>query len=504
MSDTVSLLTARAEAAEEAIASLGAKLAKMEQPDVNLLRKENERLVARLKQLEGSSTSLSDSIGVEERAKQQGELVRKLKAEKADKAVIDEAVVKLKALKLEVEQKPQSNGSAAGEGGEDEVNPWDVQASSNKGIDYDKLIVRFGSTPIDQELLARFERVTGKKPHHFLRRGVFFSHRDLGVILDKVEKGEKFFLYTGRGPSSEAMHLGHLIPFLFTKWLQQVFQVPLVVQLTDDEKFFWKDLKQEEAMRLAWENVKDIIALGFDVDNTFIFADLSFIGQCPEFYQNMVKIQKCVTFNQVKGIFGFDDSSPIGKISFPAIQAAPSFSSSFPFIFGSTKNVPCLIPCAIDQDPYFRMTRDVAPRLGYLKPALLHSTFFPALQGAQTKMSASDENSSIFLTDTPKMIKTKINKYAFSGGKDTMEEHRAKGGDTDVDISYQYLTFFLEDDEKLEQLGSDYRSGLLLSGQMKAELISLLQPLVAEHQTRRKLVTDDVIKSFMAPRKLNF
>lgn len=54
------------------------------------------------------------------------------------------------------------------------------------------------------------------------------------------------------------------------------------------------------------------------------------------------------------------------------------------------------------------MTRDVAPRMGNLKPALIHSTFFPALQGAQSKMSASDPNSSIFLTDTDKQIKTKV------------------------------------------------------------------------------------------------
>jgi len=54
------------------------------------------------------------------------------------------------------------------------------------------------------------------------------------------------------------------------------------------------------------------------------------------------------------------------------------------------------------------MTRDVAPRMGCLKPALIHSTFFPALQGAQSKMSASDPNSSIFLTDTDKEIKTKV------------------------------------------------------------------------------------------------
>lgn len=62
----------------------------------------------------------------------------------------------------------------------------------------------------------------------------------------------------------------------------------------------------------------------------------------------------------------------------------------------------------IFKDPYFRMTRDVAPRMNCLKPALIHSTFFPALQGAQTKMSASDPTSSIFVTDSDKQIKDKV------------------------------------------------------------------------------------------------
>ncbi len=57
-----------------------------------------------------------------------------------------------------------------------------------------------------------------------------------------------------------------------------MFDVPLVIQLTDDEKFLWKDLKLEEARKLAIENAKDIIAIGFDVKKTFIFADLNFVG----------------------------------------------------------------------------------------------------------------------------------------------------------------------------------------------------------------------------------
>ncbi|XP_075874047.1 tryptophan--tRNA ligase, cytoplasmic isoform X1 [Nelusetta ayraudi] len=460
-----------------------------------------------------------------EKLTEQGDQVRALKTAKANKEEIDVAVQLLLKLKLEYKQvtgqeykagcpPPENlvapdNGPAAAAGDNDDddddtVDPWNVSTTNAKGVDYDKLIVRFGSSKVDQELLNRMEKVAGQKLHRFLRRGIFFSHRDMNQILDSYEKQKSFYLYTGRGPSSEAMHVGHLIPFIFTKWLQDVFDIPLVIQLTDDEKYLWKDLTLEECNRFSMENAKDIIACGFDVNKTFIFSDLDYMGASREFYRNVVKVQKHVTFNQVKGIFGFSDSDCIGKISFPAIQAAPSFSNSFPQIFGNRKDIACLIPCAIDQDPYFRMTRDVAPRIGYPKPALLHSTFFPALQGAQTKMSASDANSSIFLTDTPKQIKNKINKHAFSGGKDTVEEHRKHGGNAEVDVSFMYLTFFLEDDDELEKIKQDYTSGALLTGELKKILIETLQPMIAQHQERRKQVTDETVKLFMTPRPLNF
>jgi tryptophanyl-tRNA synthetase len=380
----------------------------------------------------------------------------------------------------------------------DQVDPWTVRTSNAKGIDYDKLIVQFGSERITPELIARFEKLIGKQAHYWLRRGYFFSQREFSQILDLYEARKPFYIYTGRGPSS-GMHFGHLIPFMFTKWLQDVFQVPVVIQLTDDEKFLWKDLDLEEARRYTDDNVKDIIAVGFDPKRTFIFSDLEYVGKM---YPTIVRIQKCVTTNQVKGIFGFNESHNIGQIAFPAIQAAPSFSSAFPHIFNGKTDVPCLIPCAIDQDPYFRMTRDVAPRLGYHKPALIHSKFFPALQGKTAKMSSSDPNSAIFLTDTPDDIETKIKKHAYSGGRANMKEFKKLGADLEVDIPFQYLEFFLEDDAELEQIRQKYGKAEMLTREVKSRLIEVLTKLLKQHQQARQAITTEQFLDFFALKHL--
>jgi tryptophanyl-tRNA synthetase len=105
---------------------------------------------------------------------------------------------------------------------EQRITPFDVSGGVDASgkllpVDYGKLIQQFGATPISPILLKRFEQVTGKKPHRYLRRGIVFSHRDLEKILDRYEKGQPFYLYTGRGPSSGSLHVGHAIPFEFTK-----------------------------------------------------------------------------------------------------------------------------------------------------------------------------------------------------------------------------------------------------------------------------------------------
>lgn len=383
------------------------------------------------------------------------------------------------------------------------VTPWEVEGAivdgEAVGIDYDKLIEQFGTNKINEATLERFEKATGHRPHRLMRRGMFFSERDLNTILDRYEHGQPFFLYTGRGPSSDSMHLGHMIPFMFTKWLQDVFDVPLVIELTDDEKFLFKpNLTIEDVKKFAKENAKDIIAAGFDVKKTLIFSDLQFMGGA--FYENVVKTSRQITTSTAKAVFGFQDSDCIGKIHFASIQISTSFSTSFPTIFGKThKPIPCLIPCAIDQDPYFRVCRDVAVKLKYPKPSLIHSKFFPALQGATSKMSASNASSTIYLSDTPNQVKNKINKHAFSGGRATKEEQIKYGGNPDIDVAYQYLSFFEDDDAKLEDIADKYRKGEMLTGELKKECIDILQEFVKSFQEKRAAVTDEILESFMNP-----
>lgn len=411
------------------------------------------------------------------------------------------------------------------EAAEEEDDEMVVNVEEVKGkIDYTKLVDKFGSTLIDDALLEQLKAETvgkGRVPtlHRFLRRGMFFSHRDLHNLLQAVSThNTPLYLYTGRGPSSESMHLGHLIPFLFTKWLQDAFDAPLVVQMTDDEKFIFKGVYDEQTgddldrfAALTIENARDIIACGFDYNKTFLFSDLDYVGRM---YPNIVRIWKAVTTNAVTHIFGFDGSANIGKVAFPAIQAAPSFASSFPTVLQANRESEhlCLIPCAIDQDPYFRMTRDIAHKLVLGKkhklagkPALIHSKFFPPLQGATGKMSSSDENSAIFLTDSAEDIKRKITHHSFSGGRETKAKQQEMGADLEIDVSYQWLRFFLEDDDELAQIGESYGSGkgdYWSTGSVKARLIEVLQKLVSEHQERRAKITDEEVRKWMKERSI--
>ncbi len=270
------------------------------------------------------------------------------------------------------------------------VTPYEVSGE----VDYDKLVKEFGVTKIDAKLAKKLE-----KTHPLLRRGTYFAHRDFDKWLDAYASKKKVSVITGRGPS-EKLHIGHLVPFLVAKSLQDEFDCEVFIPISDDEKFFVKpNLTFEQSLEYSRDNIIDIIALGFKPGKTFIFEDFVY----TDIYKYAAQVAKKITYSTSKAVFGLKPENNIGWSFYPAMQAAHIL---FPqFQRGAHISV---VPVGIDQDPFIRVTRDIAESFKFEKPAALHAKFVPSLIGG-AKMSSS-EGAMINLTDSPKEVETKIKK----------------------------------------------------------------------------------------------
>jgi tryptophanyl-tRNA synthetase len=361
------------------------------------------------------------------------------------------------------------------------ITPWEVEGE----IDYIRLIKEFGTQPISSDILEHFEKITGEI-HPMLKLHYFFSHRDLDIILQKIESGDKIYLYTGRGPSG-MVHMGHLMPWMFTKYLQDKFRSKLLFQLTDDEKFLYsQDLTREEVRRFTYENILDIISVGFDPNNTKIIVDTTHI---KHLYPVALEIAKRITLSTAKAVFGFSGSTNIGMIGFPPIQAAPCFLPSI--IEGNP--TPVLIPAAIDQDPYWRMTRDIAEKMGFYKPAQIHSKFLPSLDAPGGKMSSSKPETAIFTTDEPEVIDKKVSS-AYTGGQATVALQRLYGGNALGCPVFWYLRYFFDDQKESDERFVKCISGNLLCGECKSDLARESKSFIGNLKKRREKAKDCIQK----------
>src|SRR5919198_4261906 len=377
---------------------------------------------------------------------------------------------------------PEGNNrdQIAAKSSEFKVTPWEVEGD----IDYGKLVVKFGTQQITSELLQKIKTMTGEI-HPLLKLGYFFSHRDFDWILDKKSSGESFYLYTGRGPSG-MVHMGHLMPWIFTKYLQEKFDSKLLFQLTDDEKFLYsQDRTMKEIEHYTYENILDIIAMGFDPKKTKIVVNTKHI---QHLYPIAIAVAKRITFSTARAVFGFSNSTNIGMIGFPPVQAAPCF---LPSVI-ENKPTPVLIPAAIDQDPYWRMTRDVADRMGYYKPSQIHSKFLPGL-GISGKMSSSKPETALFTTDDPEVIEKKVSN-AFTGGQPTVELQRQLGGNAIECPVFWYLRYFFDTEKQSDERLLKCNSGNLLCGECKSDLAKESKSFIIEFQKRREKAKDNIDK----------
>lgn len=374
------------------------------------------------------------------------------------------------------------------------VTPWKVITKGQ--FNYEKLQNQFGLKPITPELITKLEEVTGRKPSHFLTREIFFAHQDFDKILEDKNNGKEIFIYTGRGPSRDHMHIAHLLPLVFTVEMQKALDCWAVVEISDEEKFIFKDGTLDEFMGYTESNAKDLIACGFNPEKTFIFSSFKY----ERYMRHLVTpINKIMSVHVSNKIYGFNDQSNVAQLSWPAYEIAPTLSGAFPHIFGDRK-LRCLVLCAVDQAPYFRIARDIAKLFDHPKPALLCSKFLVGLQGTGEKASSTGQVPPIFLNETPKEVANKIKRFAFSGGQETKIDHRKYGANLSVDVPYIYLYHFMKDEERLKQIAKDYSTGKMLTGEIKQIVTDVINNMLKEHQDERAKITPEIYEKYFTMR----
>lgn len=350
------------------------------------------------------------------------------------------------------------------------LDPWEIRGD----IDYAKLVKEFGLEPL-KDLPEEFTESI------LFRRGFVYAARDFKRILDRVKKDEPFVMMTGLMPTGK-FHIGHMMVALQMIFYQRL-GATCYIAVADIEAYHQRGQSLEESRRIAEEEyIRNYIALGLERERCHIYfqSDRHEDGEkAGAYYRLQELLAGHATFNEFRAVYG---SLTPGKIICSTLQASDMLHPQLPQFEG---RVPVVVPVGVDQDPHIRIARDMAKRYkghDFIQLSSTYHTFMPGLKGG--KMSSSDPNSFIALTDPPKTAKKKINKYAFSGGKESIEEHREHGGDPDIDVSYQYLRFFEEDDDRLQDIRERYEAGELLTGELKQILIEKLMVFLEEHQAR--------------------
>jgi len=354
------------------------------------------------------------------------------------------------------------------------VTPWEVEGDVN----YNKLIKEFGINPMPKLPSVFNENI-------LFKRKIVFAQRDFDRILSAIKNKKKFVMMTGLMPSGK-FHLGHAILAQQMIFYQKL-GAKIYIAAADLEAYNTRQKSLEELRKIAIEQyLKNYIAIGLNPKNCDFYFQSERSKEYKKsnaYYRLASNFSRYATFNEFKAVYG--EISP-GKMNASLLQASDMFHSQLPEFEGNP--LPVLIPVGSDQDPHIRLARGIGSRYKDYKFMQLSSSyhiFLPGLKGGG-KMSSSDESSFIAMDDSPKQVENKIKKYAFSGGRATLKEHKEKGGNPDVDVSYQYLSFFEENEIRLKKIHDNYKSGSLLTSELKQILIDKLNKFLKEHQERKE------------------
>ena len=340
--------------------------------------------------------------------------------------------------------------------------------------DNHKLVEKFGAKPISS---------LKKLPDFYaFKNDLIYSHRDFDKFYSALKKGEKCAIVSGVNASG-TLHIGHKVVFDTNLFFQKTYGVDVFIPISDDESYVAGKVKnQEEALKNSMRLAKELLAYGFDPKKTFFIIDQIYTN----IYNFAIKLSRRVTLSEIVASYGYKKEDNPGLYFYPAVQSAHVL---LPQEIGNYKHV--LVPIGPDEDSHLRIARDIASRAKYNKPAVLHVTFLPGIDGE--KMSKSRNNNLLFC-DNEKTLRKKANK-ALSGGRETAELQRKHGGNPDKDMACFYLTKMFLNEKEGEKLVEDYISGKLLSGEVKKLFGNELVKFTSNFQNKLKNISDEKVQS---------
>ncbi len=343
------------------------------------------------------------------------------------------------------------------------LDPW-----SNQLVEYEKLFSEFGLERVGEKILHRL-----KKPGRFFGRGLIFAHRDFGKWLDAYEKGQEIAVMSGIKPSNE-FHLGSKMTADEMIYFQKEFGAKVFYSVADLEAYADNGVPLEKAKEFASSNLADMLALGLDEKNAYIWRQSK-----EQRVMNMAYLfSKKVTGATLRAIYG---EKEIG-LYFAALTQAGDILLPQHEDFGGKKHV--LVPVGADQDPHLRMTRDIAAKEGLVLPSSTYHIYMRDLNGEQ-KMSKRDPMGVLFLSDTPEIARKKV-MNALTGGRSTADEQRKKGGVIENCVIYELAKFHFLEDKELAEMKRRCLAGEVLCGEDKVWIADAVCKWLKAHQEKKR------------------
>ena len=354
------------------------------------------------------------------------------------------------------------------------LDPWGTGAVK----DYSRLQSEFGIEAV-APLLPRF-----KKPSPHLSRGIDFGQRDLGRILDAVDKNKPYAVMSGIKPTGD-FHLGTKMTADDMVYFQSLSKKGTVFYaVADVEAYADNGLSFEQTSKIATRNVADILALGLDPDRAVVYLQ----SEELKVMQLGTVFSRGVTNNMLRAIYG---ERQIGLYLAALFQAGDILMPQLEELGGPK---PVLVPVGADQDPHIRLARDLAARYhdeyGFIPPSAVYHRLMLGLGGSD-KMSKRSADSLITLDDTPEDATRRIS-HAFTGGRDTVEEQRRLGARADICPVYDLYRFhFAKNDEHVERVYHECTKGIRLCGECKQEATGLVKTFLESHHKKRDSLLGD-------------